>query len=236
MNSGMLIATFFLLLGSSCLLLIILLVQAQRLALDEARFKLFQLRDDLFSLGVSGEVPFDSNAHLMMRELLNASIRYVHDLTALRLLVGKAYDMRSSKRGRDAQNFHRVFTRAVDELAPEARRKINTIRGLMHYWLVVQMVKRSFVMSAIVGARVLGLVLRRNPHDTHSRATGSLDEESVDQAPPAAASLQMQAIQDAPHQRILALAVRRMKVSRSTTLSRELEQMAARRQPLCAAA
>jgi hypothetical protein len=55
--------------------------------LDIFREQLFKLRFDLFKLGESGQVPFDSDTYRSIEILFNGLIRFAHRLTAASLFV-----------------------------------------------------------------------------------------------------------------------------------------------------
>ena len=51
------------------------------------RYKLFQLRNELFALGETGELAFDNKAYGLTRMLINGAIRYAHRLSMLHILI-----------------------------------------------------------------------------------------------------------------------------------------------------
>ncbi|RNF82023.1 hypothetical protein [Montanilutibacter psychrotolerans] len=58
-------------------------------AIREARDTLFALRSELFELAKSGAIRFDSAAYGFNRSLLNAMIRYAHDVSFVQLLFAR---------------------------------------------------------------------------------------------------------------------------------------------------
>lgn len=109
----------------------------------ETRHRLFTLRDELFQLGVSERVPFDSDAYRLMETMLNASIRFAHDLSLLSLLF-------LPREHEKAERFENRMERAEADLSPEAREALAVIRGRMAYWLILHVIKRSLVLSSVV--------------------------------------------------------------------------------------
>lgn len=141
--------------------------QSPKLALMESRLEMFMLRDELFALGCSGEVPFDSDAHRCARGLLNGSIRYAYDLTFVRLLILRASGQNKTP---FAKAVEKHWEGALEALPTASRHKVNAIVGHMHYWLVLQMVKRSLVLQAFVCTSVAALLMKKILHATAKRA------------------------------------------------------------------
>jgi hypothetical protein len=54
--------------------------------LDHVRFQLFTLRNELFLLAANGRVKFDDPAYLLLRNRINALIRFAHIITAGRIM------------------------------------------------------------------------------------------------------------------------------------------------------
>ncbi len=52
--------------------------------IDILRQRLFALRDELFDFAMDGYVRFDDPAYQLLRDLLNGTIRYAHNLTPYR--------------------------------------------------------------------------------------------------------------------------------------------------------
>jgi hypothetical protein len=59
----------------------------QRLCVDWTRQLLFEERDKLFEMGVSGKLPFDSPIYRETREQIEGTIRLCHQLTWPRMLL-----------------------------------------------------------------------------------------------------------------------------------------------------
>jgi hypothetical protein len=55
--------------------------------IDNVREKLFQLRNELFLLAADGAISFDDPAYRMLRERLNAVIRFAHTITLTRSVL-----------------------------------------------------------------------------------------------------------------------------------------------------
>ncbi len=57
----------------------------KNLFVDEYRQQLFAVRDELFNMAFRGEIPFDSEEYLCLRELLNGTIRFAHAMSPFTL-------------------------------------------------------------------------------------------------------------------------------------------------------
>ena len=67
----------------------------RRYNIDRTRARLFSIRDELFIRAAHGEIPMDGDAHKVVREIINGSIRFCHLLTLTHL----ALLWRASNRG-----------------------------------------------------------------------------------------------------------------------------------------
>src|SRR5271166_5407673 len=55
--------------------------------LDRVRFQLFVLRNELFRFAADGGISFDDPAYFMLRNRINALIRYAHTINFVRLVI-----------------------------------------------------------------------------------------------------------------------------------------------------
>lgn len=65
--------------------------------LDNLRERLFEIRFRLFSLGMSDELPFDSDAYRTIETLLCGLLQYAHRISFLTLLLSSLEDERERK-------------------------------------------------------------------------------------------------------------------------------------------
>ena len=59
----------------------------QQYVIDSTRQQLFELRDELFDLATERGLDRDCAAYKWLREMLNISIRFAHDLDFVRILI-----------------------------------------------------------------------------------------------------------------------------------------------------
>lgn len=55
--------------------------------IDHFRQRMFALRDELFDFAADGHVKFDERAYVLLRNLMNGTIRYAHNLTPYRTVM-----------------------------------------------------------------------------------------------------------------------------------------------------
>lgn len=54
---------------------------------DLFRQQMFTLRDELFDFALDGHIAFDNSAYKLLRNLMNGTIRYAHNLTPYRTVI-----------------------------------------------------------------------------------------------------------------------------------------------------
>ena len=124
---------------------------------DRTRQRLFDLRDRLFIDAVNDEIPLDSRAHRMTRGLINASIRFAHDLCLTRLIVSK---FRSNKNPTSLiRKFQKEYNEALNELTTEQRAYISGINSEWTGILNSHVISVSWLMQSLreiffLGARI----------------------------------------------------------------------------------
>lgn len=96
-------------------------VEYPQLVLDNTRQRLFYIRDHLFEQAANGEVPFESDAYVMIRNTLNGMIQYAHHVRPWTLL---AIRWAEARLGSDPQGerFMCEFDAAIRELPLPAQR------------------------------------------------------------------------------------------------------------------
>lgn len=114
--------------------------------LAEARQNLFAVRDALFTAAERGDLPFNSDAYIMTRNLLNGAIRFTHRLTAIRvigILVAHAI-----VRGPKAPTrFSKEYSAALQKLDKTGRAVVENAHIQMHIILILHLAKRSLFLS-----------------------------------------------------------------------------------------
>lgn len=131
-------------------------VEYRAYRLDKFRQHLFWIRDDLFMRAVKEEVPFDSVAYRMTRDMLNGSLRFAHELGVFRLVMV----FWESKKNRKLQEvFVHDMKGALEELSEDQKKVILTVHAQMHLAMLHHLIKSSAVLMMLVlvsGSLVLG--------------------------------------------------------------------------------
>jgi hypothetical protein len=115
----------------------------QRLCVDWARQLMFEERDKLFMLGVSGELPFESHTYRQSRRQIEKMIRFCHRITWQTFVV-YYLTRRGDKRDKEAEARADEFIRMIKE-----NRKIYAIFMRMSFAALVCMMGRSVVLGPI---------------------------------------------------------------------------------------
>lgn len=117
---------------------------------DQTRQRLFVLRDRLFDRALEGKVPLDSEAYALTRRIINANIRFTHDLSLLRLVV-LLYQFRTNRLLRAAvTHLEQQINAAVSGLDETGQLIIRETFRQLHEQLILHIVKTSMFMLATI--------------------------------------------------------------------------------------
>ncbi len=119
-----------------------------RYRLDLVRQQLFEVRDRLFDDAVRGDIPFDSRAYGMTRNMLNGMIRYAHEISLARTL-GIIYIELTADEGVEADRFEKAFDSAIGELSFAGKHAVIRARHLMHRHMLDYVLNRTFPTSML---------------------------------------------------------------------------------------
>ncbi|WP_424813586.1 hypothetical protein [Roseococcus sp. YIM B11640] len=128
---------------------------------DRYRMDLFAVRAKLFDLAASGRVSFDDPLYLSMRSSLNASIRFAHRATLLRVVWGlMATAIFKIPVGVP------VLVQAVEGIVdPQLRADLDGIIAEARDALIRSMVARSPMLWLVVLVATLVIIVRRHTMD-----------------------------------------------------------------------
>ena len=127
--------------------------------LDLFRQRMFSLRDDLFDLADSGELPFNSKAYGMLRSVINGNIQFGHQLGFLELVFFCVAERRPKNNYSSASRFEEVWERACKDLSPETVKKLQHLRTRMHVLVFDQLVFTSFTLMITMVGLVLAILM-----------------------------------------------------------------------------
>ncbi len=130
-------------------------VEYRSYLLAKARQDLFAARDALFAAAARGDLPYNSTAYAMTRDLLNGSIRFMHRVTLIR--VAGIIFANTIVRGPKARTrFSREYAAARQELSDAGRKAIDDAYSRMHIVFMRYIVTRSLLLSL---ANLLSMLL-----------------------------------------------------------------------------
>lgn len=114
----------------------------------QARQDLFAVRDAFFSAAERGDLPFNSAAYTMTRDMLNGSIRFAHRITLIRVLgIIVAHALVKGQKARP--RFSKEYDAARHELNDVGRKAVDNAHRSMHVILIRYLVFRSLFLLTI---------------------------------------------------------------------------------------
>ena len=133
----------------------------RKFLLDITREKLFELRFELFRLGMNGEIDFNDDAYQAIETLFNGLLRYGHRFSLLTYVVSKIANNRAQKE-KDYVSVSALISLKVSRLSPDAQQKILRILTEAHSMVFGYMGTSSLfflsVFAVLKTLDVLGIV------------------------------------------------------------------------------
>lgn len=114
-------------------------------AISVARNQLFSLRDELFELGKSGQLAFDSQGYRAARQMINGMIRYAHDLSLTQLMC--TWTIKTVRKQKMPAS---EWDRAIATLPEDAKKKVDEIIDQAFVTMFRLLVTRSALLSALL--------------------------------------------------------------------------------------
>lgn len=111
----------------------------RKLRVDLTRKKLFEVRNELFYLGVDGTLSFDSKAYGLCRKTLNGYIRFCHRLTYYRFCAHRAFQTNENRML--SKNYNEVKECARQDLNNEQIKALDEIYYRMHEIVATHILK-----------------------------------------------------------------------------------------------
>jgi hypothetical protein len=93
------------------------------LMLDVMRERLFEIRFQLFRLGMSGEISYDNEAYRAVETLMSGLIRFGHRITFLTWLFS-TFEVERAKKEKDYVDVSAQITLKISRLEPETQAKL----------------------------------------------------------------------------------------------------------------
>lgn len=114
--------------------------------LDRTRQRLFAIRDQLFMDAVEGRIDMDSEAHQMMRAMLQGSIRFTERLSMFRLIRLILLDQRINF----SEGYNTSLAEALRQVDGKQRKVIHKALEDMNMVLINHLVHSSIILLTIV--------------------------------------------------------------------------------------
>ncbi len=144
--------------------------------IDNVRDKLFQLRSELFLLAADGGVSFDDPAYLILRNRINAVIRFAHTITLTRSFL-------FGVQAKEVPNLREKWLLEVGKLPREQQQKLIDIDQRAAFTLAWQVFSGSPILwlIAIFYVPVLLIESARESKSAKMRATKELRVELIEE-------------------------------------------------------
>lgn len=116
---------------------------------DVLRDKLFARRDELVALVATHQLTADDPVYNMLRASINGSIRMAHRISLVHFFLITRLARRPEVRAQmEAHGL--AWAAAVARLPEATQRRVNEIRGAVHYDCAEKMVRASMVMTLLI--------------------------------------------------------------------------------------
>ena len=147
--------------------------------LDAFRERLFEIRFSLFRLGMSGEVPFDSEAYRSIETLISGLLRFAHHVTFVTFLLSSKEQEQAKKEKGYVDYAHQIELKIL-QTPPATQEKLRKILKDVHTVLMLYMGLSSllFMASSVI------LLFREGVHavrDTKAHGAAVFEEEAYRQ-------------------------------------------------------
>lgn len=152
--------------------------------IDKVRNELFALRNELFDYAADGGVSLSNTAYRMLRDRVNALIRYAHIITVTRLLIFMAADRYCHNEF--AESRHQKYLAEVSSLPDPAQAKLRDINDRVAKILARKLVIGSPLLLVVMTIYLLPVIIRKvlriAPHeDTRLRVARELHVELIEE-------------------------------------------------------
>lgn len=119
--------------------------------IDALRDELFFMRDKLFMYAAEGNLDFENPAYSILRERMNALIRYAHEFTLTKLLIALVMIKRDKEYWQREQYPWIVkWQESVKQLPEQAQTVMNNFNESLTFAMLKHMVYRSFFRYLVV--------------------------------------------------------------------------------------
>lgn len=120
-------------------------IEYRQFRIDLLRQRLFSIRDELLNDAMNGELSVESKAYGMTRTTLNGMIRFAHDLSILRIVIGSVIHRRMD-RSAFAKRYAEEMKEAIGELPSEAKKRLLSAHLKMHFAVADHLIRSSLLL------------------------------------------------------------------------------------------
>lgn len=161
-----------------CALWFIWDVAIKSLILDLFRDRLFELRFELFRLGMTGELPFDSPTYRTIETLICGLLRFGHRVTLLTVFCSKM-EQDKAKTRKDFVDVGAQIALQISRLDPEVQCKLTaTLEGLRRAILLYAAFTSLFFLAAFLILTIAKVFGRTQPDRAEARFSGVIESEA----------------------------------------------------------
>ena len=148
------------------------------LLLDGMRERLFEIRFELFRLGMSGELPFDNEAFRAVETLMCGLMRFGHRITFLTFLLS-SLEIAKAKKDKDYVDVSQQIGLKISRLQPSTQVKMAKILKDTHSVVLVYMALSSLLFLTIMAAmKVFKLLGLWHSESTREKVSHVIDREA----------------------------------------------------------
>jgi hypothetical protein len=135
--------------ASVCAFYFVWSVGIRKLLLDSMRERLFELRFEMFRLGMNGELSFDNDAYRSLETLFNGLLRFGHRISFLTWVFSTIEIARAKREDKDYVSVSSQIGLKVSRLNPETQTKIARILNEVHRAAIRYMAFSSLLFLCI---------------------------------------------------------------------------------------
>ena len=153
--------------------------------LDSFRQKVFAVRNDLFDYAAAGRIAFDDPAYTLLRQLMNGTLRYGHQITFFRLFLAGTSD-RLLKRQIEPTWPQRWAAAMAKIESPSVRKDLEAFHARL--WLLVSM-RIVFGSPVLIAALMVSIAVILLDHGVRNIGRSLRDfRQTLREATPRAAA------------------------------------------------
>ncbi|WP_263367010.1 hypothetical protein [Edaphobacter bradus] len=164
--------------SAACAIWLVWSLGIKPLVLDAYRERLFELRFQLFQLGVDGKLSFNSDTYRTLETLLCGLLRFAHRVTLVTYALSRI-EQDKAKKEPDHGNLSQQITLKISRTDPEAQEKLyklmNELRDAIFLYIAFSSILFMLIAAAFGIAQLLGLW---HPEKTKKELTGVIETEA----------------------------------------------------------